>query len=104
MNDLEDFYVFDELTSEQLARLNPEQKEIVLKREERRKYRLNLINSLNSSNSDNHEMVFNALMNEDDDRCEHDRSIMGTCIACHEIDVLLFPEYFDVNGDPIDQQ
>ena len=93
-----DEYDLGGITAERLARLNDSQRDIVLKREEKKTIRLGLIARLKENDPDVHEMVFNALQNLDDDMCEHDRSIWSNCLACAEIDHLLFPELYDEDG------
>lgn len=85
-----------EITEEKLAKLDSSQKEIVLKREEKRKERFKLIEKVGDDVEVN-QQVFNALLNMDRDFCEHDKSIWLSCASCEEIDKLLFPELFDVN-------
>ena len=96
-----DEYDLGGITAERLARLNDSQRDIVLKREEKKTIRLGLIARLKENDPDVHEMVFNALQNLDDDMCEHGRSIWSSCVACGEIDHLLFPELYDEDGHRI---
>lgn len=88
-----------------LLKLNDEQKDIVLKREEERQTRLKMYKKLGESNDiDERQQILDALRDLDLDRCEHDRSIWKSCAACDEIDKLMFPELFDENGDPIEDE
>ena len=93
-----DEYDLGGITAERLARLNDEQRAIVLKREEKRAIRLGLVARLKENDPDVHEMVFNALKNMDDDMCEHDRPVWDDCLACGQINYLLFPELYDEDG------
>ena len=94
----------DELTPEQLSRLNPDQLRVVRKRELEKKERFKLIEQLRGSDAEQNEMLFNALRASLDDsnmECEHGHSLSKNCILCHEIEVALHPEAYDENGDPI---
>jgi hypothetical protein len=96
----------NELTPEQLARLNPDQLRVVRKRELEKKERAKLIENLRGSDAEQNEMLFNALRASLDDsnmECEHGRSLAKPCIACHEIEVALHPEAYDEDGNPIDE-
>lgn len=98
-----DEYDLGGITPERLARLNDSQRAIVLRREEKKAVRLHLIARLKENDPDVHEHVFNALQNLDSDMCEHDRSIWSSCLACGEIDHLLFPELYDEFGIKIEE-
>jgi hypothetical protein len=91
---------YDVLIQERIARLNPEQQKVALAREAQRKVRFKLIEKLASpdANEDTHEMVFDALRDMDGDECEHGRHYVKHCIACGEMDGLMFPELFDKDG------
>lgn len=84
-----------EIEPERLAKLNREQRAIVLKREEKRKERAKLIKVARESNDPEvHQHIFDSLLEIDDDCCEHGRSVWGGCHACDEIDAILYPELF----------
>lgn len=99
---------YDALIQERIARLNPEQQKIAQTREVQRKERFKLIEKLGSSdtNEDAHELIFNALRDMDgySDNCEHGRSYCKHCIACGEIDHIMFPEIFHEDGFRIEEQ
>jgi len=80
------------------------QKAIALAREVARLERQKLINKLKdpSATEDDHEAVFNALRDAATDNCEHGRSYCKHCVACAEIDHLMFPELYDENGKRIE--
>jgi hypothetical protein len=93
------------MLQERIAKLNPEQQVLAQAREVKRKYRSGLIKKLADPNEDVQEMVFNALRDVDSgNSCEHDRSYCKHCIACGEIDYLMFPELFDEEGFKIDEE
>ncbi len=84
---------------ERLARLNTEQKEIVLKRNKKIQARSNLIDQIAlSKDSDVHQHIFDQLRDMEDDECEHGRAYIKHCLECGKIDHLLYPEYFDEDG------
>jgi hypothetical protein len=88
---------------ERLARLNDEQRAIVLKRDEKRLEREKLIDSLQNNNDpDVHEHVFNQLRDLEEHECEHGRHYVKHCLACGAIDHLMYPEYFDEDGFPLE--
>lgn len=96
---------YDVLVQERIARLNDEQKVVALAREGQRKERAKLISKLAdpNANEDVHEIVFDALRDMDGDECEHGRSYVKHCIACGEMDHLMFPELFDEDGFHFDE-
>lgn len=89
---------YDKLIQERIGRLNDEQKVIAQAREGQRKYRAKLIAKLVDPDPEVHEMVFNALRDMDGDECEHGRHYVKHCLACGEMDHLMFPELFDEDG------
>ena len=90
---------YDALIQERIARLAPEQQIIAQDREVQRKYRFKLMEKLASPDAteEDHESVYNALR-EGTDNCEHGRSICKHCLACGEMDHLMFPELFNPDG------
>ena len=94
---------YDALIQKRIARLNPEQQKIAQAREVQRLERQILINKLRnpSATEDDHEAVFNAFRDATSDNCEHGRSYCKHCMACAEIDHLMFPELFDEDGERI---
>jgi len=93
--DEEQYTVF---MQQRIARLNPEQQGIAQAREGKRKDRAKLVAKLKDPNPDVHEMVFDALRDMDGDECEHGRNYVKHCLACGEMDHLMFPELFDEDG------
>ena len=96
---------YDTLIQERITRLNLEQQTIVQAREVARKERFKIIQKLSDPNADEetHHMVLNALRDGDSDNCEHWRPYCKHCIACGEIDGLMFPELFDKDGTRLDE-
>lgn len=96
---------YDALIQERIQRLNAEQQTLMQAREVQRKERFKLISKLSDPNSDEdtHQMVFDALLDMDGDACEHGRSYVKHCVACGEIDHAMFPELFDEDGFPIEE-
>lgn len=96
---------YDMLIQERIARLNPEQQKIANAREAQRKIRFKLIEKIANPNAtpEDHEMVFDALRDMDGYECEHGRHYVKHCIACGEIDGLMFPELFDKDGFRLDE-
>lgn len=93
------------LESERMSRLNDEQRQIVLKREEKRKEREQLIDKLKDNvDPDVHEYVFNMLRDTEEHECEHGRHYVKHCLACGKIDHLMYPEYFDEDGFPLNEE
>jgi len=41
-------------------------------------------------------------VDQNNGRCEHDRSIWSSCAGCEEIEMALSPEFFDENGDRLE--
>lgn len=89
---------YDRLVAERIERLNDEQKTIAKVRESQRKERARLIGLLADADPDVHEMVFDTLRDMDGDECEHGRHYVKHCIACGQMDHLMFPELFDEDG------
>jgi len=86
------------ITSERLANLNSEQRSIVEKRLEKDKERSKLVAMIDVGDEETFERVFNALRDMYSDYCEHRRCVWTNCIACSEIEMLLYPELYDKNG------
>jgi hypothetical protein len=91
---------YDALIQDRIGRLNIEQQSIAQTRELKRKEYSRLITKLAepSATEDDHERVYNALLNMGRDTCEHGRSYWKHCLACGEIDHLMFPELYDEEG------
>lgn len=92
------------LTKEQKARLDPEQLAIAEKWEVDREKLNSLFEQLARAVENNDDALWkkaqqNLRDNPTPSRCEHDRSIWSPCGACEEIEQLLYPEYYDENGD-----
>lgn len=93
-----DEYDLGGITPERLARLNPEQRSIVLQREAERQERMKMFDALDTKDPDNAQQLQDYLRDIDKDYCEHGRSIWKHCGACGEIDHVLFPELYDEDG------
>lgn len=90
---------YDALVRERISRLNPEQQVIANAREAKRQERAQLIEkAFSSQDEEAQERLYNALRDTDDFNCEHGRSYCKHCIACGEMDHLMFPELFNKNG------
>ncbi len=94
---------YDRLVAERIERLNDEQKVIAKTRDSQRKERARLIGLLADADPDVHEMVFDSLRDMDGYECEHGRSHAKHCLACGEMDHLMFPELFDEDGFHIEE-
>lgn len=96
------------LRPEQKARLNPEQLVIAEKWEQEREDRGRLIEELGAAEKAGDNAAFREALRKiaetTHDRCEHDRSIWTPCAACEEIEQLLNPEFYDENGDRLDEE
>lgn len=95
---------YDALIQKRIERLNDEQKVIAQAREVQRHERFKLIAKLKEADEDTNHMVFNALRDMDADECEHGRHYVKHCLACGEIDHLMFPELFDEDGFRIEEE
>jgi hypothetical protein len=91
---------YDVVMQERISKLNPEQQAIMQAREVKRKERFRIIDGLKSANEDGNENIFNALRDSfsGEDFCEHQRSYVKNCIACDELEHLMFPELFVRDG------
>jgi hypothetical protein len=99
-----DDHQYDDLMQERIARLNPEQQAIMQAREVKRMERFRLIREVHESKDEEaHERLVDALRDNDGSNCEHGRSYVKHCIACGEIDHLMFPELFDKDGFRVDE-
>ena len=96
---------YDALIQERIQRLNAEQQLLVQAREVQRKVRFQLIAKLPAANADEdvHQLVFDYLRGMDEVECEHGRSYVKHCIACSEIDHIMFPELWDEDGILIEE-
>src|SRR5271170_7174309 len=75
-----------------IARLNPEQQVLAQAREDVRKERFKLISKFNSSETSWEEIRESLVLIGKDftGECEHGRSYCKHCVACGEIDYLMF--------------
>lgn len=89
-----DEYDLGGITPERLANLNFEQRSIIEARIEKNKERAKLVAMIEVGNEETYEKIFNALRDMEQDNCEHNRPIWKSCIACNEIEMLLFPELY----------
>jgi hypothetical protein len=94
------------LTQEQIARLNPEQLAIAEKWDREADERQRAVDEMEAANKARDIQAYEKAMQKffsigsvESGRCEHDRSIMGTCAGCEELEQLLHPEFYDENGD-----
>ncbi len=91
------------LMNARIAKLNPEQQLIAQAREVIRKERFRLISSMKDGTSwEDVRESFATLGEGYTGECEHGRSYCKHCVACGEIDYLMFPEIFNENGFRID--
>lgn len=95
---------YDALIQERLLRLNEEQQALVQAREIRRKERAKLYHKLNDPDSQVRQEVLSVLMEGEGHECEHGRSWVKHCLACGSIDHLMFPELFDEDGLPLQEE
>lgn len=91
------------LTPEILAKLTPEQKELAEKWERERDELSALIDALEvadaAGNLEDHNRIFKQILDSGSDFCEHNRSIWSPCSACHELEMILYPDMFDQDGN-----
>jgi hypothetical protein len=94
---------YEKVIQERISRLDEKQQSIAQAREEKKKERLVLFKKLaESQDEEAHERLLNALRDSDGFNCEHGRSYAKHCIACGEIDNLMFPELFNKDGFRVD--
>jgi len=94
---------YDVLIQERLLRLGEEEQKLVQAREVRRKERAKLFHKLNDPDLSVRQEVMNAISMGEGHHCEHGRSWVKHCIACGKIDHLMFPELFDEDGFPLEE-
>lgn len=94
---------YDALIVERMVNLNDEQKDLVTAREERRKSRRGLYHKLNDPDPEVRAEVFRTLTEGEGMACEHGRSWVKHCLACGAIDHVMFPELFDADGLPLNE-
>ena len=95
---------YDALVQERIKRLNPEQQIIAQTREVQRHARAKLYIKLLDPDPDVQQSVFDALRDMDNWECEHGRHYVKHCLACGEMDHLMFPELFDEDGFRLDEK
>ena len=89
-------YHFVELEPERLARLNDEQRAIVLARVERKIIFWDLLKKIKESTDlDQNQHLFDIVRDYDGPDCEHGNDILDYCADCQQIEDLLFPENKD---------
>lgn len=94
---------YDSLIQERIARLNPTQKAVALKREEERKMRAKLrTKAAECETEDERQHIYDVMLDIDAQECAHGRHWCKPCSACIEIDHLMFPEFHDEDGDDIE--
>jgi hypothetical protein len=96
------------LTDEQKARLNPEQLAIAEKWDRETLEMDKVFEKLQRALRENNNDLFQEALADSaanvKDRCEHDRSIWSSCAGCDEIERLLWPEFYDENGDRMEDE
>ena len=75
--------------------LTPEQQKTYDRWMQERKDRQKILDEFFESPDQCYETLMEKLSKTDADFCEHERSIMGTCSACYEIERIMFPELFE---------
>lgn len=95
---------YDALIQDRIARLNPAQKEIAIKREAIRKERAKLLNKASAcQNEDERQHIFDCALDLDSGmECEHGRHIVKFCNECIELENTMFPEFVDEDGNYIE--
>lgn len=84
-----------DLEPHRLLKLDQNQKNIVASREVHRQEVLKLIDDLkNASNAHESREILDSINRSAPLRCEHDRSNYSTCMACMDIEQLMYPEYY----------
>lgn len=94
---------YDILIQERIARLEGESLQIAQAREDRRKERRKLYHKLNDPDPEVRRAVMKQIMDGEGHECEHGRSWVKHCLACGEMDHIMFPELFDKDGFPIEE-
>lgn len=92
------------LTDEQKSRLNPEQLAIAERWEKEREDMGKVFEKLHAAMEAKDETLWHEALAEATEEnipsmCEHERSIWSPCAACDEIEQLLNPEFYDVDGE-----
>jgi hypothetical protein len=95
-------------TPEQKARLTPEQLIIAERWEQESKDLGAIVEKMSRAMEERNEELW-AEAQEDlqkprPSQCEHGRHIMLSCAGCDEIERLLNPEFYDENGDRLDEE
>lgn len=91
---------------ENLAKLTPEQLEIYNNWEKESEQCdiifQEILNALGANNLDEVKRLGEKIQEVIPAVCEHGKSVFGSCQACDEIERTVFPEFFDANGERID--
>lgn len=90
---------------ENLAKLTPEQLEVYKNWEKEMDQSeiilQKLLDALGSNNMEEVKRLGKEIQEVIPAVCEHGRSVFGSCLACDEIERIVFPETFNANGERI---
>ena len=92
---------------ERLKALGADQLAIAEKWEQEKEERGKLIEKIGKAEKAGDHELLRDLMEifcDAPDRCEHDRSIWTPCAGCEEIEQALHPEFYDENGDRLEDE
>lgn len=95
---------YDALIQERISRLSGENLQIAQARDGRRKERRKLYDKLNDPDPKVRKEIMNQIMAGEGHECEHGRSWVKHCLACGEMDHIMFPELFDEDGFPLEEK
>ena len=94
------------ITEDQRSKLSPDQLIVAERWDAEHTATLALIHRLQIASDANDETECNRIMDlmRDNcpDVCEHGHSIWDTCMACDDIEKVLYPGLFDENGDRVE--
>lgn len=86
------------LSTEQIARLTPEELVIAQKWELERETRLALVDAVQAAEKAGDlataDSILHQILDSCPNRCEHDRDIASPCLSCHILEKKLYPELF----------
>jgi hypothetical protein len=99
------------LTDEQKSRLSPEQLVIAEKWEQEKEERGVYIEDMRVANEAKDIEAYHAAFEKfikvgaaNADYCEHERSIWSSCSACEEIEMILYPEFYNADGERMEDE
>ena len=91
---------FETLYEERLANLSPEAQIAARKDREMKEQTLDVMSKIAmAQDEETREHLFNMLEDLDAQPCPHDRHWSSSCAACDEINMKMFPEYYDEEGN-----